>query len=348
MLRSSLRRVIDLRLLPLSAALLLGGCALHRPDGQPDVAPTPANYAPALPHVELPDIDVPLPDDSLLDLMTEAPTTSAVTRWVTHAPSFVLVSTSEVASDHATAALQPTSVAFARLFGERAPRIAVAVVDTTNGRPLLDVPDPPPGMTSIVTVVSGLSGRDSAATAEALTSELRFQAATAWIFDYTADWREALGVPGVRPLPDWMQVALLRMLAGTNSAADDLFPAPREKMMSLDTLFTHRVSQREADAALSVVRSPANIESTLTEMNRGTPEWQHGLAFADESTRLLGFLRNSFGDRMFASIVGATAAGMTMPEILGRLPEPMTTAELNVVFQAWTNAKGAASTGNGR
>jgi len=317
MFASRLRRIADVRLLSLTAVLLLSACALHRPDAGRDAAPTPAGDTPSLPHIDLPDFDIPVPDVTVPDLAAAEPTTPEITRWVTHAPSFLLVSTSEVASDLATSALQPTSAAFARLFGAQAPRIAVAVVDTSKGRPFVDVPEPPAGMTSIVIVGSGLTGPDSAVTAEVLTSELRFEAATAWLFDYSAEWRESLGLAGVRPLPDWMHVALLRLLTDPNASLD-VRPVRSETSMPLATLFTHRVSERETDV------------------------------FANESTSLLAFLRHTMGDRVFANIVGATAAGLSMPEILRRLPEPMTTAELNVAFRAWSNTKVTASSRSGR
>jgi hypothetical protein len=336
MFASRLRRISDVRLLPLTAVLLLSACALHRPDAGPDGAPTPAGDTPSLPHVDLPDFDIPVPDVTVPDLAAAEPTTPEITRWVTHAPSFLLVSTSEVASDLATSALQPTSDAFARLFGAQAPRIAVAVVDTSKGRPFVDVPEPPAGMTSIVIVGSGLTGPDSAVTAEVLTSELRFEAATAWLFDYSAEWRESLGLTGVRPLPDWMHLALLRLLTDPN-ASIDVRPVRSETSMPLATLFIHRVSEREADAALSVVRASSGIA------HDDSSEWQRGLAFVNESTSLLAFLRHTTGERVFANIIGAAAAGLSMPEILRRLPEPMTTAELNVAFRAWSNAKVTAS-----
>ncbi|MDB4891572.1 MAG: hypothetical protein JWL61_3427 [Gemmatimonadetes bacterium] len=319
MFTSSLRRIFDVRLLSLTAVALLSACAIHRPDARPDAAPTPSNEIPALPHVVVPDFDVPIPDDSLLDLMTTESTTPAVTHWVTHAPSFVLVSTSEVASEEATAALQPTSVAFVRLFGERPSRIAVAVVDTSTGRPVVDVPEPPEGMTSIVMVVSGLTGSDSAATAQALTSELRFESATAWIFDYAAAWRVSLGLPGVQPLPDWMHLALLRLLTEPDAAVDNAHPSGGAKFISLEALFAHRVSEGEVYTV-----------------------------FANESTQLLLFLRDTMGETALANIVGATAAGMPMSEILRRLPAPMTTSELSVAFHAWSNAKLAVGNGSHR
>jgi hypothetical protein len=340
MFTSSLRRILDVRLLSLAAPLLLSACALHRPDARPDAAPTPAL---ALPRIDLPELDIPLPDDSLLDLMTSESTTPQVTRWVTHAPSFLLVSTSRVASDHATAALQLVAISFARLFGEAPSRIAVAIIDTSGGRPLLDVPEPPQGMTSIVMVGSGLTGGDSTVTAEMLTSELRFEAATAWLFDYAANWRESLGLPGVQPLPDWMHVALLRMLITPDSAIEDAPPARAEKAMSLDELFAHHVSHGEADAALEAMRSPSALASVLGDTHDSDAERQHGVSFANESLNALVFLRSTMGVRAFADIVGATAAGMPMPEILRRLPEPMTTAELNVAFHAWSNANASAS-----
>jgi hypothetical protein len=319
MFTSSLRRIVDVRLLSLTTVALLTACAIHRPDARPDAAPTPSTETPALPRIVLPEFDITLPDDSLLDLMTTESTTPAITHWVTHAPSFVLISTSEVASEEATAALQPTSAAFVRLLGERPSRIAVAVVDTSNGRPFAEVPEPPAGMTSIVMVVSGLTGSDSAEVAEALTSELRFESATAWIFDYTATWRESLGLPGVQPLPDWMHLGLLRLLTEPVSAVDDMHPIGREKYIPLGALFAHRVSEREAYAD-----------------------------FATESTQLLTFLRDTMGDNALANIVGATAGGMPMSEILRRLPVPMTTSELNAAFHAWSNAKLADGNGSHR
>jgi hypothetical protein len=343
MFTSPLRRIFDVRLFSLTAVALLSACAIHRPDALPDAAPTPSADAPALPHIELPEFDIPVPEITVPDLVNTEPATPPITHWVTNAPSFVLVTTSELANDEATSALLPTFANFVTLFGERPSRIAVAVIDTSNGRPFVDIPEPPAGVTSIVMVASGLTGSDSAATAEALSSELRFEAATAWIFDYAAAWRESLGLPGVQPLPDWMHLALLHLLTEPNSAVSDVHPTADGKTMSLDALFAHRVSEREADAVLSVVRGPAGMVEALAATPTGAEEWQRGMAFTNESTRLLVFLRETMGDSALANIVGATAAGMPMSEILRRLPLPMTTEELNVAFQAWSDAQLAVS-----
>ena len=73
-----LRTIIGVRLLPLTAALLLSACAVHRQEARPDAAPSPATgEEPALPHVELPPIDVPIPEVTIPESDTAEP---AITR----------------------------------------------------------------------------------------------------------------------------------------------------------------------------------------------------------------------------------------------------------------------------
>jgi hypothetical protein len=341
---TSLRNFIDVRLLPLIAVLLLSACALHRPDAEPDAAPTPSSDEPVLPHIVLPEFDIPVPEVIIPDPATSEPTSPTITRWVTQTPSFTLVTTSAVASEHATAALQATSLAFARLFGEHAPRIAVAIVDTSKGRSAFEVPEPPAGITSIVMVVSGLAGPDSAATAAALTSELRFEAASAFIFDYAQDWGASLAASGVtsepapneQAIPDWMHLGLLRILTDPNPT---LIRA--ESPISLDAMFSGSVSQGQANAALSVVRGPSDAASIPADGD--SVEWRSGLVFTNEATSLLTFLRQAMGDRSVANIFGATVAGLSMPEILRGFRDPITTSELEVAFDAWTKADVTAS-----
>jgi hypothetical protein len=260
MFTSLLRRLIDARPLALAAALLISGCALHRPDASSLSAPSPASDEPVtLPHIELPDIDIPVPDITLPDVALSEPTTPPITRWVTHAPSYTLVSTSEQAEISANAALRETSLAFERLFGERPSRIAVAVIDTTNRNAELDIPAPPDDMTSIVLVGGGLTGQDSAAAAAALTSDLRFEAAAAWIFDYAQTWC-ASRIRDKEPMPTRARIA-------------------------------HPVSQREADGAQPIARGPAGSALTPLVTPRDA-EWRRGLASAAETTSLMTFLCN--------------------------------------------------------
>ena len=81
MFTSLLRRIIDVRALTLGAALLISGCALHRPDAQPLSAPEPASDEPVtLPHIELPDFDIPIPDVTVPEIELSEPAPSPIIR----------------------------------------------------------------------------------------------------------------------------------------------------------------------------------------------------------------------------------------------------------------------------
>lgn len=271
------------------------------------------------------------------------------TSYVAESPSFTLISSSLVMMDPSVHALRSTAAAFARLFGEPAPQLGVIVTDTTDGSPSAAT-TPAADVPTVTVVSSGLTGLAGTDPAAMLASEVRFEAAKSWLGEYAALWSGTLDrrgiqfttpqgdlIPRATTLPDWLHVAVLRML--TDPDPDPM--SARGVALDVDTttparaLFARRLSPREAAAFELLLQRPSLPASTSAGDGMKMPETQALLRFVDQSASVLRYLRASQGEEAVADLLGASVAGLGMDDILQRLPHPTTPEALDAGWRLW-------------
>jgi hypothetical protein len=314
------------RWLTFSCSLGLGGCAMHGGE-------RPASIIP----VERP----ALPNDS-----------SPVTSYVVGTPSFALVASSEVAKGESVTALRSTAASFRWLFGERPTQIGVVVLDTTEARPEA-MPVPSPRLTTITLAGGGLTGATQTRAAAALRRKLRFLAADAWLSEYAASWSVSLKEEGVvlytadgRPvqpaqqLPDWLHIASLQLLAGSDTTRAELQSVGAEELLPLRDLFAARLS---AQVVASFEQWLSDPDETSAEAGaaRASDGLRTAALFGAQSASVLNYLRETRGDRVVAEILGASVGGLEMPEILASLDSPTSPEQLDLKWREWLHHRSA-------
>ncbi|HEY2064974.1 MAG TPA: hypothetical protein VGG84_03375 [Gemmatimonadaceae bacterium] len=278
---------------------------------------------------------------------------SVVTSYVAQSPSFTLITSSLIAMDPSVHALRSTATAFSRLFGEPAPLLGIVVTDMAGGGPSVAPASPPADLPVVTIDAGGLTGMTDMDPAAALTSDVRLDAARAWMSEYAALWSVALDdhgiafaspqgglIPRAATLPDWLHVAVLSLLTEADSADfDDSALSPAATIPAGD-LFRYRLSPWEAETFESHLQRPS-LTTAIATQDTDLARMQTLSRFVQQSRSVLRYLRASQGDRAIGDLLGASVAGLDMDDILQRMPHPTTPEALEVDWRAWMTTQRA-------
>jgi hypothetical protein len=279
---------------------------------------------------------------------------SVVTSYVAQSPSFTLITSSLIAMDPSVRALRSTATAFSRLFGEPAPLLGVVVTDTAGGGPSV-APTSPPADLPVVTIdAGGLTGMTDVDPAAALTSDVRLEAARAWMSEYAALWSVALDdhgiafaspqgtlIPRAETLPDWLHVAVLSLLTEADSTDFDDSALSPDATIPAGDLFRYRLSPWEAETFERHLQRPS-LTTVIANQDDSDLTRMHALSrFVQQSRSVLRYLRASQGDRAIGDLLGASVAGLDMDDILQRMPHPTTPEALAIDWRAWMTTQRA-------
>lgn len=267
--------------------------------------------------------------------------------------AFSIASTSKIGAELALPTLTATSDAFAALFGQRPPAIAVVVIDSMV--PFRDVPGVRGGKAtrSITLIGSGLAedSTGAAGTRQSFRQTLAVLSAEAWVGTYANMWtsalvREEVILPpsmdstDVPQLPDWLYAATIHLLANEHAVAQSTatLRAHPADIVTLDDLFSLRIPETSDD----------DLEEFLSDLSVGTmsrarfraevsPPRRETALFLAQATSVLQYLREVKGVELGSHLFGASLAGHDLKWIISE-SLGVSIGELDSEWRRWVLA----------